>query len=240
MLKTSNLETELGDAIYISLLASYMEKKVGETFYTYFWLRENGTPYYVGKGKDKRGFESRGHRVSCPPEDRIIIQYHPSEEEALEVEIFFIGYYGRIDLGTGCLSNLTDGGENPPSMLGKKLSEITKKKIGDAHRGRKLSDEAKRKISKGHTGKKHSEAQNRAHSIAMTGRKHTKEDLIKMSAAQKGKKLSKEHIASIIEGAKKRTIRIPTCHPDRKHGAFGLCKSCYGKKVYWDNKGRTQ
>lgn len=36
------------------------------TFYTYFWLRENGTPYYVGKGTGDRAFTSRGHRVKRP------------------------------------------------------------------------------------------------------------------------------------------------------------------------------
>ena len=44
-------------------------------FYTYLWLRQDGTPYYVGKGKGRRGFRSQGHGVHCPPEtSRIILQ----------------------------------------------------------------------------------------------------------------------------------------------------------------------
>jgi hypothetical protein len=80
-------------------------------YYTYLWLRENGSPYYAGKGRGSRGFESDGHRVKRPPtRDRIIIQYWDSEEEAFEAEVFLIDYYGRKDLGTGCLTNLTAGG----------------------------------------------------------------------------------------------------------------------------------
>lgn len=81
------------------------------TFYVYFWLREDGTPYYVGKGKEDRACDEN-HNVSCPTSsDRILIQEMTTEDEAYEAEIFFISYYGRIDLGTGCLRNLTDGGE---------------------------------------------------------------------------------------------------------------------------------
>lgn len=31
-----------------------------------------------------------------------------------------------------------------------------------------------------------------------------------------------------------RPKRIPTCHPDRPHGAHGLCKTCYANKRYAD------
>ena len=84
-------------------------------FYTYLWLREDGTPYYVGKGKGNRAYISFGHGVHCPPDkERIVIYPSFSEDEAFETEIILIWYYGRKDLGTGCLRNLTDGGENPP------------------------------------------------------------------------------------------------------------------------------
>lgn len=96
-------------------------------FYTYVWLRENDIPYYVGKGKGNRGFVSAGHRVKVPPKERIVIYPAESEVEAFENEIALIWYYGRKDLGTGCLRNLTDGGENPPNNLGTKRSEETKR-----------------------------------------------------------------------------------------------------------------
>ena len=75
-------------------------------FYTYMWLREEGTPYYVGKGKDNRAI-----RKGCPPLDQILIQPHPSEQDAFAAEMFLIAYYGRKDTGTGILRNRTDGGD---------------------------------------------------------------------------------------------------------------------------------
>lgn len=84
-------------------------------FYTYLYLRENGAVKYVGKGTKKRAFESSNHRGLTPKDKNLILlQEHPTEDDAFEAEKFFISYYGRKDLGTGCLRNLTDGGENPP------------------------------------------------------------------------------------------------------------------------------
>ena len=81
--------------------------------YTYVWLREDGTPYYVGKGKDYRAYNK--HRVgNAPPLGRIVFYIARDEDDAFETEVSLIWYYGRKDLGTGCLRNLTDGGENPP------------------------------------------------------------------------------------------------------------------------------
>jgi hypothetical protein len=80
-------------------------------FYTYLWLRDNLTPYYVGKGSGKRAWLShKGHR---PPNDltRILILHQPSEQEAFNKETELIAQFGRKDLGTGCLRNMTDGGD---------------------------------------------------------------------------------------------------------------------------------
>lgn len=107
-------------------------------FYVYLWLRGDGTPYYVGKGhdgKDSRAFVDWGHSVSRPKEfSRILVQYYESEDEAFDAERFFISLYGRKDLGTGCLRNLTDGGEG---LAGAIRTEEWKRKIGDSNRGKK-------------------------------------------------------------------------------------------------------
>ena len=97
-------------------------------FYTYLWLRADGTPYYVGKGKGNRTF-----RKGSPKDlTRILIQNHPSEADAFAAEIFLIAYYGRKDLGNGILINRTDGGEGPS---GCKPSESTLKKLKESHLG---------------------------------------------------------------------------------------------------------
>jgi hypothetical protein len=127
-------------------------------FYTYLWLREDGTPYYVGKGKNKRGLELHYRRnkkwLSPPPLERIVIYPAESETEAFETEIDLIWYYGRKDLGTGCLRNLTDGGENPPNWKGKKRPEQSKRMLGNTVTlGLKLSKETCSKMSKTHLEK---------------------------------------------------------------------------------------
>src|ERR1019366_1802205 len=87
-----------------------------KVFYTYLWFREDFTPYYVGKGTGSRAFIRNGHGVHRPENiSRILVQCWESEEKAFEMEKWYIFFYGRKDNGTGCLRNLTDGGENPPA-----------------------------------------------------------------------------------------------------------------------------
>ena len=107
-------------------------------FYTYLWLREDGTPYYAGKGVRDRAFVHRERKGVRPPEDltRILIQEFPSEEAAFEAEKFLIAYYGRKDLGTGCLRNYTNGGEG---LSGFRHSENSKKQTSRALLGRVIS-----------------------------------------------------------------------------------------------------
>ena len=108
------------------------------TFYTYLWLREDGSPWYVGKGtwNEHRPLSGqRAYRKRCPPRERVIIQEHESEIAAVEAEKFLISYYGRRDLNTGILRNRTDGGEG---LVGALLSKETLAKRGEARRLVKL------------------------------------------------------------------------------------------------------
>lgn len=129
-------------------------------FYTYVWLREKngtfpkGTPYYVGKGKEKRGLSSKDHRHKCPSKENIRIQYWPDEATAFAYEMYLVDFYGRIDQGTGCLRNMTDGGENPPSAKGIKRSEEFCRGIAERTKGLKRSKEAREKMRAAKLGKK--------------------------------------------------------------------------------------
>lgn len=81
-------------------------------YYTYAYLREDGTPYYIGKGKGRRAYNRNCKSVRLPEKDRILIlKKNLTEEEAFIHEIYMIAVLGRKDLGTGILRNLTEGGE---------------------------------------------------------------------------------------------------------------------------------
>jgi len=145
-------------------------------FYTYMWLREDGPPYYVGKGSGNRAFKKR--RVGNPPADRVHIDYWPDEKTAFDAEKALIAKYGRKDNGTGCLSNLTDGGDSPPNHRGKKRS---------AEWHRKQS-----KVKKGRPGRKQSQATCEKRRLAMIGRTFSQESIDRMRIAQTGKRHSEE------------------------------------------------
>jgi hypothetical protein len=106
------------------------------TFYTYIWLRENGTPYYIGKGTGRRAFTGRrndGH-LPHPPRNCVLIQEFPSEADAFAAETFIIGYYGRKDNGTGILRNLTDGGDG---IAGYRHTPASRQSMSAKRKGKK-------------------------------------------------------------------------------------------------------
>jgi len=141
-------------------------------YYVYAYLREDKSPYYVGKGKDNRAYKKH-RRLNIPSRDRIIFFAHKlSNNEALLLEKKLIKQFGRKDNGTGILRNLTDGGEGTIGRRGKhrvprsnehkekiakaltgykrgNMSNGEKKKRSDALIGIKRSDEFKEK----HRGK---------------------------------------------------------------------------------------
>jgi hypothetical protein len=114
-------------------------------FYTYMWLREDGTPYYVGKGSGKRAYTQWMHRQNPPPMGRIVFYIAKDEADAFEIEKLLIWYYGRKDLGTGCLRNLTDGGEG---ITGYVFSEEKCRAISEATKLAMARPEIKEKLGK--------------------------------------------------------------------------------------------
>jgi len=125
-------------------------KTTMKEYYTYAYLREDGTPYYIGKGQGdritRRHYRRDGGYFS-PPKDTNRILYlkrNLSEQEAFRHEQYMIDVFGRKDIGTGILRNRTDGGEGP---TGKVLSEETKKRISEIQKGKpKWSDADKERI----------------------------------------------------------------------------------------------
>ena len=101
-------------------------------FYTYAYLREDGTPYYIGKGHGKR-IHHTNHGINLPPrERRIILKDNLTEEQAFRHEIYLIAVLGRKDNGTGMLRNRTDGGDGASGQV---ISEENRRKLTERNKG---------------------------------------------------------------------------------------------------------
>jgi len=164
-------------------------------YYTYAYLREDKTPYYIGKGKGSRIY--RKTKRTKPPKDKsriIYLKQNLTEEQAFKHEIYMISVFGRKDLGTGILHNRTNGGDGVSGAI---VSEKTKKKISESQKGKTHSEETKRKIGEAH--KNPSEETRRKMSESRKGHDVSEETRKKISVANKGKTHSEEHIRKLSE-----------------------------------------
>jgi len=87
-------------------------------YYTYAYLREDRTPYYIGKGKSDRAYR-RSRKDIQPPKDKnriIFLKINLTEEQAFNHEIYMIAVFGRKDLGTGILHNRTEPVDTKPQQ----------------------------------------------------------------------------------------------------------------------------
>lgn len=195
-------------------------------YYVYGYLRANastngavGSIYYVGKGTGKRAFD-KGHGVRLPKDKRriVFVAENLNEADAFQLEILLINLHGRIDLGTGILRNLTNGGDGSSGWVAsdetrKKMSLVQTGRTGywlgktgdqNPHTGKKLSDATKAKLSLAHTGKKLSEVHKANMSLGLSGEKCywygktlSDEHRKKLSLAKTGQKNSPETRAKL-------------------------------------------
>ena len=208
-------------------------------YYTYAYLREDRTPYYIGKGKGDRIYSKQ--KYIKPPKDKsriIYLKQNLTEEEAFKHEIYMIDVFGRIDLDTGILHNRTDGGEGSSGCI---PSEEHKRKISEARKGKSYPKREGKLYSKG-KGKNHynydktlSEETKKKINKATKGKKLTIDHKKKISESNKGKSktITKKSKNSVIIRAKART-GIPG-HKHSEETKRKISKATQGK-VPW-NKG---
>ena len=155
-------------------------------FYTYAYLREAGTPYYIGKGKGRRAFSTQ-HGVNKPTEDRVLfLKTSLTEEEAFRHETYLISVLGRKDLGTGMLRNRSEGGAG---TTGRILSQENKDKLSILMKDKNPmhNPEVSQRVAKLNTGRKQSKEtiEKRKKTIkSMGGYKHTEERKEKIRQAR--------------------------------------------------------
>jgi hypothetical protein len=158
--------------------------------YVYRHIRvDKNEPFYIGIGKEEKRCYQNVKRNSIWKAIVTKTNYtveilfdNLTWEDACIKEKEFILLYGRKDLGTGSLCNLTDGGEG---VIGSIRSEEYREKLRKVNTGKKMSKESIEKLKD-----------------SLKGRKHSEETKAKMSKTRLGKKLSNLHIESIAKGLK--------------------------------------
>ena len=168
-----------------------------------------------------------------------------TEEEAFMYECQMIDAYGRIHNSTGCLANLTSGGEGSSGAIcseetrrklveshkGKSPSVETRKKMGEAQRKRTYSEETRRNMGEAKRGTKHPHSEETKHRISealkgnsnSTGNIYSEERKKKMSEIRKGRPWSEAKRKSL------ETYRHKLKHPLSEEHKRKLSESHKGK-----------
>lgn len=171
---------------------------------------DNQEVFYVGIGKsEKRAYYKHGrnrhwkHIVSKHGHNVELLAKGLSWEDACELESFLIEEYGRKDLGSGLLVNMTDGGDG---VKGHSPEAI--EKIRAAHIGRVQSKEEIAKRVATTTGKKRTKETKRKQSLAAKGRVFTEEHKRNLSIAHLGQVPSNaKKVKSIATGIEYESLR---------------------------------
>lgn len=217
-------------------MSIYSRKNPPPGFYVYAYLREDGTPYYIGKGSSLRAWKS--HEIKLPKNRKqsiIFLETNLTEIGSLALERFYIRWYGRKDLGTGILRNMTDGGDGATNIIpwnkGKPRTEEEKKNISKSligkvswNKGVPCSEETKAKL-RGQKRTKETIEKLRQISLNQIRYPHTEETK---------RKISQSHIGKIVSEETKMKMRKPKSKAICPHcGLLGGTNNIY--RWHFDN-----
>lgn len=143
-------------------------------FYVYAYLRNDGSPYYIGKGCGNRAYTKSRHEIKPPAntDHIVVVENQLSEIGALAIERRMIRWYGRKDIGTGILRNKTDGGDGASGL---KHSSESKALMSVNRSGKGLGPQtSEHVINKANAlrGKKHTEERRKKNSLSKLGKPH--------------------------------------------------------------------
>ena len=201
-----------------------------DNFYTYIYSdpSKNNEPFYVGKGTGTRLWSHLNRKDRHPVSNKIKSLYSKGvkpmisvysgldEEFAFFLEEELISKFGRKDLKTGCLLNLTNGGEGSSGRI---ATAQLRKNMSAAKSGQKYSDEARKNMSKGQIGRVLTEERNKKISEKLLGHAVSEETKEKLSAKAK--------IRHIGEG---------NPMAGKKHSPEAIAKMSAKRKLYFANK----
>lgn len=162
--------------------------------YVYRHIRKDANvPFYIGIGTSEferpyqRAFSKLGRNkywkriVEKTSYEVEIIFDNISDQEAISKEIEFIKLYGRVNLRTGTLCNLTDGGDGLLNPTPETRAKMRQRRLGvpPANKGKPMLPHVKEALRKGCIGKpsstkgmKFSDARKKEISERMKGNKH--------------------------------------------------------------------
>ena len=133
-----------------------MEKR----YVIYRHLKPNGEVFYIGIGSEKRAYQKNPRSdfwkrvVSIHGYEVQILKSDLTWEDACELEILLISWYGRRNLNTGTLVNMTEGGDG---SVGYSPSEESRRSRSEKMKGVPKSEKARKNMNKSKIGKSISE-----------------------------------------------------------------------------------
>ena len=162
----------------------------------------DGLPFYVGKGKNQRDLSRARNQFW-----KNIVNKHGfvskrlhenlTEQEAWNIETALIEEYGKLSDGTGCLCNLSDGGEGASGVI---HSKETKQKWSNAKKGKTWEEiygveqankmrEQRKKVKRAHSDETRQKisASKKGENNPMFAKTFSKEHREKLSESRTGK-----------------------------------------------------